>query len=34
MREIWKEITGFKGLYKISNHGRVKSVERIVARKK
>jgi len=33
MREIWKEITGFKGLYKISNHGRVKSVERIVARK-
>lgn len=29
--EIWKDIKGFEGLYKISNLGRVKSLERIDA---
>lgn len=27
--EIWKPITQFEGLYEISNHGRVRSLERI-----
>lgn len=27
MKEIWKEIFGFEGLYAISNHGRVKKVK-------
>jgi len=27
-KEIWKSIDGFNGLYEISNHGRVKSLER------
>lgn len=26
--EIWKDIKNYEGLYKISNHGRVKSLER------
>lgn len=30
MKEIWKDIKGFKGHYKISNKGRVKSVKRKV----
>ena len=30
--EIWKDIIGFEGLYQISNYGRVKSIERFVAR--
>lgn len=29
--EIWKDIVGYKGLYKISNHGKVKSLKRLVA---
>ena len=28
--EIWKPIEGWKGLYQVSNMGRVKSLERIV----
>jgi hypothetical protein len=28
MKEIWKEIEGFEGLYKVSNFGNVKSCER------
>lgn len=28
MKEIWKDIEGFEGLYQISNMGRVKSLER------
>ena len=28
--EIWKTINGYEGKYKISNHGRVKSLKRIV----
>lgn len=27
--EVWKDITGFEGLYKVSNKGNVHSVERI-----
>ena len=27
MREIWKDIKGFEGLYQISNYGRVKSLQ-------
>lgn len=26
--EIWKDITNYKGLYQISNYGRVKSLKR------
>ena len=29
MQEIWKDIKGYEGLYKVSNLGRVKSVERV-----
>ena len=28
MKELWKDIEGFEGLYQISNYGRVKSLER------
>lgn len=28
--EIWKDIAGYEGFYKVSNHGNVKSCERIV----
>lgn len=28
--EIWKDIPGYEGLYQVSNHGRVKSLERWV----
>ena len=30
MKEIWKDIEGYKGLYQVSNMGRVKSLERTV----
>ena len=30
MKEIWKDIKGYEGLYQISNLGRAKSLERIV----
>lgn len=30
MVEIWKQIVGFEGLYEISNHGRLRSVDRVV----
>ena len=33
MKEIWKEIRNFEGLYEVSNIGRVKSVQRVVIRK-
>jgi hypothetical protein len=32
-KEIWKDIEGFEGLYKVSNLGNVKSLDRIVAHK-
>lgn len=30
MREVWKPIDGYEGLYEVSNMGRVKSLERLV----
>ena len=30
MKEIWKDIEGYEGLYQVSNMGRVKSLERTV----
>ena len=30
MEEIWKPITGFEGMYEVSNFGRVKALERLV----
>ena len=32
MKEIWKDIENFEGLYQVSNLGRVKSVEHFVDR--
>ena len=32
MKEIWKEIEGYEGLYQVSNLGRVKSLDRYVLR--
>ena len=32
--EIWKDIPGYEGLYKVSNLGNVKSLERIEEIKK
>lgn len=29
-QEIWKDIKGFEGYYQVSNHGRIKALERIV----
>lgn len=33
MEEIWKNVVGYKGLYQVSNRGRVKSVPRVVTYK-
>lgn len=33
MKEIWKDIIGYEGIYQVSNLGRVKSLERIVLSK-
>ena len=30
MEEIWKDVKGFKGIYQVSNLGRVKSLKRVV----
>lgn len=30
MEEVWKEIEGYEGIYKVSNLGRVKSLERFI----
>ena len=32
MKEIWKDIEGYEGLYQVSNFGRVKSLDRYVLR--
>ncbi len=32
MEEIWKDVTGYEGLYQVSNKGNVKSVKRVVKR--
>lgn len=29
-KEIWKQIKGYEGHYEVSNHGRVKSIERTI----
>lgn len=34
MKELWKDVKGFEGLYKVSNLGRVKSLRRMVRRKR
>lgn len=33
MKEIWKDIKGYEGLYQVSNLGRVKSLKRYVKEK-
>lgn len=33
MREVWKDIKGYEGLYQVSNLGRVKSLDRVVYQK-
>jgi hypothetical protein len=32
--EIWKDVVGYEGLYKVSNSGRIKSLDRLVVTKK
>lgn len=34
MEEIWRDITGYEGIYQVSNLGRVKSLARIIKRGK
>lgn len=29
MEEVWKPIKGYEGIYEVSNHGRIKSLQRI-----
>ena len=33
MKEIWKDIKGYEGLYQVSNLGRVKSLAKIIGRR-
>ena len=33
MREVWKDIKNYEGLYQVSNLGRIKSLDRIVYQK-
>lgn len=33
MKEIWRDISGYEGLYQVSNLGRVKSLSRIAKSK-
>lgn len=30
MEEIWKDVTGYEGIYQVSNLGRVKSLDRVI----
>ena len=32
-KEIWREIRGYGGMYQVSSHGRVRSLDRVVERK-
>lgn len=32
MKEVWKDVSGFEGIYEVSNFGRVKSCERVIMR--
>lgn len=34
MKEIWKDIKGYEGLYQISNYGNVKSLKRKINKRK
>lgn len=34
MEEVWKDIKGYEGLYQISNLGRVKSLPRMIKKRK
>ena len=34
MKEIWKDIEGYEGLYQISNYGNVKSLNRMMQKRK
>lgn len=34
MKEIWKDIEGYEGLYQVSNYGNVKSMERTIYKRK
>ena len=34
MKEIWKDIPNYEGLYQISNFGRVKSLPRMMKNRK
>ena len=31
-KEIWKDIQGYEGMYQVSSHGRVRSLDRVVVR--
>lgn len=31
--EEWRDVVGFEGLYMVSDYGRVKSLDRVIARK-
>lgn len=33
MTEEWRQIAGYEGYYEVSNHGRVRSLDRVIARK-
>jgi hypothetical protein len=33
MEEVWKDVLGYEGLYKVSSSGRVKSVDRLVTKR-
>lgn len=33
MEEVWKDIKGYEGFYQVSNMGRAKSLERVIARR-
>ena len=32
MKEVWKDIKGYEGYYQVSNHGKVKSLQRVLDR--
>lgn len=32
--EIWKDIPGYVGIYQVSNYGHIKSLSRLIYRKK
>lgn len=34
MKEIWKDIEGYEGIYKVSNDGKIKGLARLIAKNK